>query len=85
MEYSLYGIIKRHYKITDSVVITSVSTMYYNTCDPTYSGQLVLYRTRSGDYKRCDDEVMREFMVHIVINPFVNVRAMTNLLQKAQP
>ena len=63
MEYSLYGIIKRHYKITDSVVITSVSTMYYNTCDPTYSGQLVLYRTRSSDYKRCGDEVIREIMV----------------------
>ena len=38
-------VIKSHYKITDSVVITSVSLMYSNTCDPMYSGQLVLYRT----------------------------------------
>ena len=85
MEYSLYGIIKRHYKITDSVVITSVSTMYYNTCDPTYSGQLVLCRTRFDNYKCCGDEVIREFIVQMTINPFLNVRAMTNLLQKLLP
>ena len=53
------GVIKSHYKITDSVVITSVSPIHYNTCDPTHSGQLMLCRTRSGDYKRCGDEVIR--------------------------
>ena len=57
--------------------------MHYNTYDPTYSGQLVLCRTRSGDYKRCGDEVIKEIMVQLAITPFVNVRAMTNLLQKA--
>ena len=77
------GIIKSHYQITDSIVITSVRTMHSNTRDPTYSGQLVLCRTRSGDYKRCGDEVIKEIMVQLAITPFVNVRAMTNLLQKA--
>ena len=65
------GVIKSHHNNTDSVVITSVSPIHYNTCDPTYSGQLVLYRTRSGDYKRYGDEVIREIMVPISINPFV--------------
>ena len=74
------GVIKSHYNITDSIVITSVSIMYYNTCDLVYSGQLVLCRTRSGDYKRCGDEVIRESMVQMAINPFVNARTMTNLL-----
>ena len=79
------GIIKSHYQITDSIVITSVRTMHSNTRDPTYSGQLVLCRTRSGDYKRCGDEVIREIVVQIAINHFVNVRTMTNLLQKVLP
>ena len=79
------GVINRYYKIMDSVVITSVSPMHYNTCAPTYIGQLFLCRTRSGDYKHCGDEVIGESMVQMTINPFVNVRAMTNLLQKALP
>ena len=45
--------------------------MHYNTCDPTYRGQLVVCRTRSSDYKRCGDEVIRESMVHMAINPFL--------------
>ena len=79
------GVIESHYNITNYVVISSVSPMYYNTCDPTYSGQLVLCRTRSSDYKHCCDEVIREIMAQMASNPFVNVRAMTNLLQKALP
>ena len=75
------GIIKSHYQITDSIVITSVRTMHSNTRDSTYSGQLVLCRTRSGDYKRCGDKYLREIMVQMAVNPFVNVRAMINLLQ----
>ena len=79
------GVINCYYKITDSVVITSVSAMYSNTCDLTYRGPLVLCRTRSGDYKRCGDKFIREVMVQMAINPFVNVRVMINLLQKALP
>ena len=79
------GVIKSHYNITDSVVITNVSIMHYNTCDPAYSGQLVLYRTRSSDYKRCGDEVIREIMVQMAFNHFANVKVMTNLIQKALP
>ena len=77
------GVTKIHHKITDPVVITSVIPVHHNTCDPTYVGQLVLCRTRYGDYKRCGDEDIREIMVQMAINPFVNVRAITNLLQKA--
>ena len=43
---------------------------------------LVLSRTRSGDYKRCGDEILRKIMVQMAIDPFVNVRAMIELLQK---
>ena len=32
-----------------------------------------LCRTRSGDYKRCGDEVIREIMVHMAINPYVMI------------
>ena len=59
--------------------------MHYITCYPTYSGQLVLCRTRYGDYKRCVDEVIREVMAQMAINPFVNVMTMTNLLQQSLP
>ena len=79
------GVIKSHYKVTDSVIITSINTVHYNTCDPTYIGQLVLFRTRSGDYKRCGDEGLRKIMVQMAINAFVNTREMTDLLQKALP
>ena len=77
------GVIKNHHKITDPVVITSVIPVHHNTCDPTYVGQLALCRTRYGDYKRCGDKNIREIMVQMAINPFVNVRAIKNLLQKA--
>ena len=79
------GVIKSYYKITNSVVMNSLNPIHYNTCDPAYSGQLILCRTRSGDYKRCGDEVIRYIVVQIAIGPFVNVRAMANLLQKALP
>ena len=46
-------------KITDPVVITIVSSVYSNTCDSSYVGQFFLSRTRSRNYKRCDDEVLR--------------------------
>ena len=75
------GVIKHHYRITDHVVITRVIPVHCNTCDLTYIGQLVLCRTRSGDYNRCGDEVLREIMVQMTINPFVNVRSMKILLQ----
>ena len=59
--------------------------MYSNTCDPSFVGQFILSRTRSGDYKRCGDEVLREIVVQMDIDPFVNIRAMTELLQKTLP
>ena len=59
--------------------------MHSNTCDPTYRGQLALCRTRYGDWKRCDDEVIREIIVQMDINYFVNVRTMTKIPQRALP
>ena len=59
--------------------------MHYNTCDPSYVGPFVLSRTRSGDYTRCGDEDLRQIMVQMAIDPFVNIRVMTELLQKVLP
>ena len=42
-------------------------------------------RTRSGAYKRYGGQILREIMVRIAIDPFVNDRAMTELLQKTLP
>ena len=67
------------------MVITGIIPVYYNTCDPTCVGRLVLCRTRCGDHTCCGDEVLREFMVQMAINPFVNVTSMTNLLKKVLP
>ena len=66
----------------DPIVITSVDSVQSNTCDPSYVGQFVLSRTRSGNYNRCGDKVLREIMVQMTIDLFVNVRVMTELLQK---
>ena len=57
-EVFFLGVIKHHREITDPVVITHVIPVHYNMCGPTYVGQLVLFRTRYGDYKRCSDEVL---------------------------
>ena len=59
--------------------------MYSNTCDPSFVGQFILSRTRSGDYKRCGDDILREIMVQMAIDPFINVRVMTESLQKVLP
>ena len=76
------GICRYNNKISDPVVITGVNSVHYNMCDPSYVGQFVLSRTRSGDYKRRGSEFLRKIMVQIAIDPFVDVRAMTELLQK---
>ena len=54
-------------KILDHVVITDVNSIYSNTCDPSYVGRFDLSRTRSGDYKRCGDEVIRKIMIQMVL------------------
>ena len=62
--------------------MTSVNPVHSNSCDPSYAGQFVLSRTRFSDYKRYNDEVLRKIIIQIAIDPFVNVRAMIELLQK---
>ena len=42
-------------------------------------------RTLSSDFKHCGDEFLREIMVQMVIDSFINVRAMIELLQKTLP
>ena len=64
--------------------MTGVNSMHSNTWDSSYVGQFVLSRTRSGDYNYCGNEVLREIMVN-AIDSFVNIRAMTELLQKVLP
>ena len=79
------GVLKCKHTTSDSVAITSVIPSHFDTCDPTDVDQLVLYRSRSSAYAHCDDEVLKEMMVQMVINPHVSVRSMTTLLQKALP
>ena len=79
------NIIRNKTKISDHVVITTVKSVHSNSCDPSYICQFVLTRTRSGDYKCCCDEILRTIMVQMTIDPFVNVRVMIELLQKALP
>ena len=54
-----------------------------DSCDPLNVDQLILCRSRSGAYARCGDEVLKEIMMQMTINPYVSVRSMTTLLQKA--
>ena len=67
------------------MVITSVIPSYSDTCDSTDLDQLVLYRSRSGAYAHCGDDVLKEIMVQMAINPYVSIRLMTYLLQKSLP
>ena len=71
--------------MSDPVVITGVNSVHSNTRGPSYTGQFVLSQTRSGNYKRYGDEVLREIMVQMAIDLFVNVRVMRELLQKILP
>ena len=80
--FEFYVLLEKKTKISDHVVITTVNPVHSNLCDPSYVGQFLLSRIRSGDYKRCDDEVLREIMVQMTIDPFVNDRVMIDLLQK---
>ena len=44
-----------------------------------------LPRTRSGDYKKCVDQLLKEVMVQIDNESFVSVRYMRELLPKVTP
>ena len=67
------------------MVITNVIPSHSDTCDPTDVDQLVLCRSHSGAYARCGDEVLKEIIVQMTINPYGSIRSMTTLLQKALP
>ena len=79
------GVVKCKHTTSHPVVITNVIPSHSDTCDPTDVDQLVLCRSRSDAYVRCGDEVLKEIMVQMAINPYVSVRSMTTLLQKALP
>ena len=66
--------------MSDRVVITYVCGVHSNTRDPFSSDQFALTRIWSGDYKNCDYQCLKEIMVQMAIDPFVNVRAVTELL-----
>ena len=76
------GVLKCKHTTSDHVVITNVIPSHSDTCDPTDVYQLALCRSRSGAYARFGDEVLKEIMVQMVINPHVSVRSMPTLLQK---
>ena len=79
------GVVKCNNKSSDPVEISRVTRSHSDTCDPLNVDQLVLCRSHSGAYARCGDEGLKETMVQMVINPYVSVRSMTTLLQKALP
>ena len=83
--FHFLGIIRDKKKISDSIEITDVNAVRSNSCDPSYVGLFLLSQTISGEYKRYGDEFLRDIMVQITINPFVNFRTMTELLQRHFP
>ena len=84
-EWGIRFVVFMKNKIQLHDVITGVDPVHSNSCDLTYVDQFVICRIRSGNYARCGDEVIREVMVQMAIDPFVSVRAMTSLLRKALP
>ena len=78
-------VVKCKHTTSDHVVITSVIPSHFDTCDHSDVVQLVLCRSRFGAYARYGDEFLKEIMVQIANNPYVSVRSMTTLLQKALP
>ena len=67
-------VVKYNNKSSDPVVITRATPTHSDTCDLLNIDQLVLCRSRSGAYPRCGDEVLKEIMVQVDINPYVSVR-----------
>ena len=76
---------RNKYPKSDQVATTAVWGVHYNTCDPSNVHQFVLERTRSGYYKKCADQSLKEVMVQMDTEPFVSVRAVRELLSKAMP
>ena len=67
-------------KVSDHVVITHVYWIHSNTYDTSYVDQFVLERTRYGVYTHCADQCLKEIVVQMYIDPFINVRTMTEFL-----
>ena len=76
------SVVKCNHTTSDPVVIIRIIPNHSDSCDPTNVDQLVLCRSRSGAYARFGDEVLKDIMVQMVINPHVSVRSMPTLLQK---
>ena len=85
LDICVLDIIRNKTKILDHVVITTINSAHSNSYDPSYVDQFILFRTRAGDYNRYGNEFLRKIMVQMAIDPFVNVRTVTKLLQKALP
>ena len=76
------GITRSHHNFFDPVIITNIFRVYSNTYGPSYIDPFVLTQTRSDDYNACADRCLRRIMDQIYIDPFVNVRVMTELLNR---
>ena len=59
--------------------------VHANTCDPSNIDQFVHARVQCGSYKKCTDQSLKDIMVQMDIDPFVNIRAMSELLVKVSP
>ena len=80
MKHWLLGIIRNNTKVSDYVEITVVNAVHSYSYDPSYVDQYIMSRTRYGEYKRFGDKFLRNIMVQMAIDPFVNVRVTTELL-----
>ena len=67
------------------VVIMVVCGIRTNTCDRSNIDKFVIARARFGLYKKCTDQSLKEIMVQMDIDRFVNIRAMSELLMKVSP
>ena len=83
MKYCLLGIIRNKAKTLDRIVIPTVNTVHSNSCDPFMLVNIFCPEYDLVNTSNCGDEFLRDITVQMAIDPVVNIRVMTELLQKA--
>ena len=76
------GIIRSNNKLSDPILITYVCEAYSNMCDPSYVDPFILVRTLTGVCKHCADQCLKEIVVQMDIDRFLNIRTTIELLQR---
>ena len=65
--------------------MTSVVGKHSNSYNPYLLDQFILCRTCDGQYKRCNDNILEDTMMHLALNIFVNASIMIEVSSKASP